>query len=100
MKPITTGFNIIATLALMTVWSLMDGLFENIPLGHSLIDRLIDSVWGQLAVWVMIFIVAALVTAKVVEQIWNRFISDVFQKRNITQNEAYSLCLLLSVLLM
>ena len=96
MKQVTTSFNIYSTLALITVWSLFEALFSEHQNTNVLVDDLTNSIFLKILVFICLFVFAALITSKVFKEIWNRFICNVFDKRDISLNESYAICFLIT----
>lgn len=99
MKTITTTFNFYSTIALFITWSVFTALFSERQSSHFLIDELTNSLFLQSITLISLFILSALITSKVFQEIWNRFLCHVFEKREISLNESYAVCFLVALVL-
>lgn len=94
MKQITVTFNAYCTIALLSILTIFEGLFSEYKSTDRLIDSLTFSPALKVIVFICLFVISALVTSFVFKEIWNRFVVSVFEKREITLNEAYAVSFL------
>ncbi|MBD1388508.1 hypothetical protein IC617_03620 [Neiella sp. HB171785] len=96
MMPITLPFNIVSTIVLFFVSVVTEVLLgDGSQSAPPLLLKLINDVTLLVFALFVLFIVTALVASKVFMEIWNRCLSNIFDKRGITLNESYALCVLL-----
>ncbi|GAC33044.1 hypothetical protein [Paraglaciecola polaris] len=97
-KGITTSFNIIATLALFIAFTVQYASVRELNIGegsNTIVDVLFESSEIKVLFYLFVFIIVAATLSAVFKEIWNRLLSDILTLREITFNEAYSLCFLL-----
>jgi hypothetical protein len=101
-KGISTNFNILATCSLLFVLFLLE--FFTVDLSGANED---NSLAGMLfaqaefkVLFVLFLLMSVAITASFVfKEIWNRLLCDLFKTREINLNEAYSICILMVLLL-
>lgn len=102
-KGITTRFNIFATIALWAIsllCTLMTFDVGNTYQTNSLIDIYIHTFTVRMALLLAMWIISACILSALFKEVWNRLISDIFNLRLIGLNESYTLCVLITWLLL
>lgn len=92
-KTITLHFNMLATLALFVVEFINSAITHdlNTPVTQTLISTFYDSLGERLAVEVFLLIMMALICAAVFRHLWNYFIAEIANVREINLNESYAM---------
>ncbi|ATC81390.1 MULTISPECIES: hypothetical protein [Pseudoalteromonas] len=102
-KGITTRFNIFATIALWAIsllYTLMTFDVGNTYQTNSLIDIYIQTFTVKMVLLLAMWIISACILSALFKEVWNRLISDIFNLRLIGLNESYTLCVLITWLLL
>jgi len=94
---ITTKYNILLFFVLIIFQSIVS-VFEYKEEQDMLIDKIFnyDSVIGS-AIFVILFALSAVVGVWLIRSFWDRFVSQIFQVRALTVNEAISVILIISI---
>ncbi len=98
-KKITIGYNVVL-FVIFLVFHAMNAVLEYKEEQYFFVDKLFDYdfVFG-VSLFVILFFVSATIGVWVIRSFWGRFISNMFQIRALTVNEAVSIVLVLSILL-
>ena len=94
---ITTKYNIVLFFVLMIFQSIVS-VFEYKEEQEMLVDKIFnyDVLIGS-AIFVIIFALSAVVGVWLIRSFWDRFVSQIFQVRALTVNEAISIILVISI---
>jgi len=98
VKKIDTKFNVLWTFIICLVFALEYWIFEYKPgpREHETIFNQIDHPMIALSILLFCSLLIVSTVSKLFMEIWNRFITDVFNIRDISFAESYALCFLLA----
>lgn len=94
---ITTKYNILLFFILIIFQSIIS-VFEYKEEQEMLVDKIFnyDVLIGS-AIFIILFALSAVVGVWLIRSFWDRFVSQIFQVRALTVNEAISIILIISI---
>lgn len=104
-KVISTKFNVFATFALLLVMFIFTLFTIDVSDGYesnTLVDLLFTQFWLKVlfSLFSLLLLIGVAITISYIfKEIWNRLLCDLFQVREVNINEAYSISVLLVLLL-